>query len=69
MRVNAVSPGGSDKPMAEDDRAKTGRLLKAANLPVGRVDEAKDIAQNLSVLPKEFSTAQSLVVDGGTVLV
>jgi len=39
-------------------------------LPVGRVGEAQDIAQVFLFLMKEgFSTGQTVVVDGGTVLV
>jgi hypothetical protein len=39
-------------------------------LPVGRVGEAHDIAQALLFLMQEgFSTGQTVVVDGGTVLV
>jgi NAD(P)-dependent dehydrogenase (short-subunit alcohol dehydrogenase family) len=40
------------------------------SLPVGRVGEAHDIAQAyLFLMQEEFSTGQTLVVDGGTVLV
>jgi NAD(P)-dependent dehydrogenase (short-subunit alcohol dehydrogenase family) len=39
-------------------------------LPAGRVGEAHDIAQVYLFLMKEgFSTGQTVVVDGGTVLV
>ena len=39
-------------------------------LPVGRVGEAHDIAQAYLFLMREgFSTGQTVVVDGGTVLV
>jgi len=39
-------------------------------LPVGRVGEAHDIAQAYLFLMKEgFATGQTVVVDGGTVLV
>ena len=39
-------------------------------LPVGRVGEAHDIAQAyLFLMTEEFSTGQTVVVDGGTVLV
>jgi NAD(P)-dependent dehydrogenase (short-subunit alcohol dehydrogenase family) len=40
------------------------------SLPVGRVGEADDIAQAFLFLMLEgFSTGQTVVVDGGTVLV
>ena len=40
------------------------------SLPVGRVGEAHDVAQAyLYMMQEEFSTGQTLVVDGGTVLV
>jgi NAD(P)-dependent dehydrogenase (short-subunit alcohol dehydrogenase family) len=39
-------------------------------LPVGRVGEAHDIAQAyLFLMKEEFATGQTIVVDGGTVLV
>jgi NAD(P)-dependent dehydrogenase (short-subunit alcohol dehydrogenase family) len=40
------------------------------SLPVGRVGEAHDVAQVYLFLMQEgFSTGQTVVVDGGTVLV
>jgi len=40
------------------------------SLPVGRVGEPQDIAQAyLFLMQEEFSTGQTLVVDGGSVLV
>jgi NAD(P)-dependent dehydrogenase (short-subunit alcohol dehydrogenase family) len=42
----------------------------AKRLPVGRVGEAHDIAQAYLFLMQEgFATGQTVVVDGGTVLV
>jgi NAD(P)-dependent dehydrogenase (short-subunit alcohol dehydrogenase family) len=39
-------------------------------LPVGRVGEAHDIAQaHLFLMKEKFGTGQTVVVDGGTVLV
>jgi NAD(P)-dependent dehydrogenase (short-subunit alcohol dehydrogenase family) len=39
-------------------------------LPVGRVGEAHDIAQAyLFLMKEEFATGQTVVVDGGTLLV
>jgi NAD(P)-dependent dehydrogenase (short-subunit alcohol dehydrogenase family) len=39
-------------------------------LPVGRVGEAHDIAQAyLFLMQESFATGQTVVVDGGTVLV
>jgi NAD(P)-dependent dehydrogenase (short-subunit alcohol dehydrogenase family) len=73
IRVNAVSPGvvrtnlWQNMPAAEREHLyeSVGR-----NLPVGRVGEAHDIAQAyLFLMQEEFSTGQTLVVDGGTVLV
>jgi NAD(P)-dependent dehydrogenase (short-subunit alcohol dehydrogenase family) len=40
------------------------------SIPVGRVGEASDIAQAyLFLMQENFSTGQTLVVDGGAVLV
>jgi len=39
-------------------------------LPIGRVGEADDVAQAyLFLMQEEFSTGQTVVVDGGMVLV
>jgi NAD(P)-dependent dehydrogenase (short-subunit alcohol dehydrogenase family) len=73
IRVNAVSPGvvRTDlwRTMSETERE---RLFESVgkSLPVGRVGEADDIAQAYLFLMREgFSTGQTVVVDGGTVLV
>jgi NAD(P)-dependent dehydrogenase (short-subunit alcohol dehydrogenase family) len=73
VRVNAVSPGvvrtALWSNMSEADRDAMYRDIGAA-LPVGRVGEARDIAQAYLYLMREgFSTGQVVVVDGGTVLV
>ena len=73
IRVNAVSPGvvrtnlWQNMPAPEQER-----LYESVgnSLPVGRVGEAHDVAQAyLFLMQEEFSTGQTLVVDGGTVLV
>jgi NAD(P)-dependent dehydrogenase (short-subunit alcohol dehydrogenase family) len=53
---------------AEEREALFASVGKA--LPVGRVGEASDIAQAYLFLMQEgFSTGQTVVVDGGAVLV
>jgi NAD(P)-dependent dehydrogenase (short-subunit alcohol dehydrogenase family) len=73
IRVNAVSPGvvrtNLWQSMSSSEREQlfesVGKLL-----PVGRIGEAHDIAQAYLFLMQEgFSTGQTVVVDGGTVLV
>jgi NAD(P)-dependent dehydrogenase (short-subunit alcohol dehydrogenase family) len=73
IRVNAVSPGvvrtNLWQNMSSSEREQlfesVGKLL-----PVKRVGEAHDIAQAYLFLMQEgFSTGQTVVVDGGTVLV
>ncbi|OON68186.1 SDR family oxidoreductase [Hymenobacter sp. CRA2] len=73
IRVNAVAPGvvktdlWAPLPAAEREAlyAQTGQRL-----PVGRVGEAADVAQTyLYLLRERFSTGQTIVVDGGAVLV
>jgi len=73
IRVNIVSPGFIRTPlwrdMAQADReamyASTG-----ARLPVGRVGEADDVAEAYLFLMRQgFATGQTIVVDGGGVLV
>jgi NAD(P)-dependent dehydrogenase (short-subunit alcohol dehydrogenase family) len=73
IRVNAVSPGmvrtNLWQSMTEPERERLYESVGKA-LPVGRVGEAHDIAQAYLFLMQEgFSTGQTLVVDGGTVLV
>jgi NAD(P)-dependent dehydrogenase (short-subunit alcohol dehydrogenase family) len=73
IRVNAVSPGVVRTNLWQNmTAAERERLYESVgnNLPVGRVGEAHDIAQAyLFLMQEEFSTGQTLVVDGGTVLV
>jgi NAD(P)-dependent dehydrogenase (short-subunit alcohol dehydrogenase family) len=71
--VNAVSPGvvrtnlWQNLTVVEREDMYEG---VGKSLPVGRVGEPHDIAQAYLFLMQEgFSTGQTLVVDGGTVLV
>jgi NAD(P)-dependent dehydrogenase (short-subunit alcohol dehydrogenase family) len=73
IRVNAVSPGivrtNLWQTMSASERE---RLFESVgkSLPVGRVGEASEIAQAYLFLMQEgFATGQTIVVDGGTVLV
>src|SRR5579863_5625088 len=73
IRVNAVSPGVVRTnlwlSMSADEREHLYESVGKA-LPVGRVGEPYDIAQAYLFLMQEgFSTGQTVVVDGGTVLV
>nr|WKF60349.1 3-alpha-hydroxycholanate dehydrogenase (NADP(+)) [Paraburkholderia busanensis] len=73
LRVNLVSPGLVRTPlwdgMPEADRAALYASAGAA-LPVGRVGEADDIAgAYLYLMTNRYSTGQTIVVDGGGVLV
>ena len=73
IRVNAVSPGvlrtNLWQSMSVKDRDQLyDRVGK--RLPVDRVGEAHDLGQAYLFLMQEgFSTGQTIVVDGGTVLV
>src|ERR1700719_1670376 len=73
IRVNAVSPGvvrtNLWQAMSASERE---RLYESVGktIPVGRVGEAHDVAQAYLFLMKEgFGTGQTVVVNGGTVLV
>jgi len=73
IRINAVSPGvvrtNLWQNMSSADREQLFESV-GKRLPVGRVGEAHDIAQAYLFLMQEgFSTGQTVVVDGGTVLV
>jgi NAD(P)-dependent dehydrogenase (short-subunit alcohol dehydrogenase family) len=73
IRVNAVSPGVVRTNLWQNMSApERERLFESVgnSLPVGRVGEAHDIAQAYLFLMQEgFATGQTVVVDGGTVLV
>ncbi len=73
IRVNAVSPGVVRTNLWQSiNSVEREQLFESVgkSLPVGRVGEAHDIAQAFLFLMKEgFSTGQTVVVDGGTVLV
>ena len=73
IRVNAVSPGVVRTNLWQSMSAAEREYLYESvykRLPVGRVGEAHDIAQAYLFLMKEgFGTGQTVVVDGGTVLV
>jgi NAD(P)-dependent dehydrogenase (short-subunit alcohol dehydrogenase family) len=73
IRVNAVSPGVVRTNLWQNmSAAERERMYESVgnSLPVGRVGEPYDIAQTYLFLMQEgFSTGQTVVVDGGTVLV
>jgi NAD(P)-dependent dehydrogenase (short-subunit alcohol dehydrogenase family) len=73
IRVNAVSPGVVRTNLWQNmNSVEREQLYESVGkrLPVGRVGEANDIAQAyLYLMQEEFSTGQTVVVDGGTVLV
>jgi NAD(P)-dependent dehydrogenase (short-subunit alcohol dehydrogenase family) len=73
LRVNAVSPGliatNLWQNMSEQDRQA---MYEEADkhFPVGRVGEARDVAAAyLFLMESAFATGQTVVVDGGAVLV
>ena len=73
IRVNAVSPGvvrtNVWQSLSADEREHLYERV-GKTLPVGRVGEPYDIAQAYLFLMQEgFSTGQTVVVHGGTVLV
>jgi NAD(P)-dependent dehydrogenase (short-subunit alcohol dehydrogenase family) len=73
LRVNAVCPGvvrtNLWQNMSSEEREQLFESV-GKRLPVGRVGEARDIAQAYLFLMQEgFGTGQTVVVDGGTVLV
>ena len=73
IRVNAVSPGVVRTNLWQSMTVEEREHLYESvgnSLPVGRVGEPRDIAQAYLFLMQEgFCTGQTLVVDGGTVLV
>lgn len=73
IRVNAVSPGIVRTNLWQNMGApERERLFESVGngLPVGRVGEASEVAEAYLFLMREgFGTGQTLVVDGGAVLV
>jgi NAD(P)-dependent dehydrogenase (short-subunit alcohol dehydrogenase family) len=73
IRVNAVCPGVVRTNLWQSMNADAREQLYESvgnSLPVGRVGEPYDIAQAYLFLMQEgFSTGQTVVVDGGTVLI
>ena len=73
IRVNAVSPGVVRTNLWQNmNSSGRKRFFESVGkrLPVGRVGEAHDIAQAYLFLMREgFGTGQTVVVDGGAVLV
>lgn len=73
IRVNAVSPGVVRTNLWQSMTVEEREHLYESvgnRLPVGRVGEPHDIAQAYLFLMQEgFSTGQTIIVDGGTVLV
>jgi NAD(P)-dependent dehydrogenase (short-subunit alcohol dehydrogenase family) len=73
IRVNIVSPGFVRTPLwsnIPENEREAMYLQVGARLPVGRVGEADDIAQTyLHLMNNAFATGQTIVIDGGGVLV
>jgi NAD(P)-dependent dehydrogenase (short-subunit alcohol dehydrogenase family) len=73
VRVNAVSPGIIDTPIraAMPEAARREMLEKiAAGLPVGRVGQGEDIAQQIvAFMTNGFMTGSIVYLDGGGVIV
>ena len=73
IRVNLVSPGLVRTPLWADLPETDRETLYAASeaaLPVGHVGEAEDLAQTyLYLMTNRYVTGQSIIVDGGGVLV
>lgn len=71
IRVNAIAPGfvlaGMSTPFYEDERIRNNR---AAAVPLGRLGEARDIADGVMFLASErasYISGQTLTVDGGVI--
>lgn len=73
IRVNLVSPGLVRTPLWADLPESEREALYAASgaaLPVGHVGEAEDLAQTyLYLMTNRYATGQTIIVDGGGVLV
>jgi NAD(P)-dependent dehydrogenase (short-subunit alcohol dehydrogenase family) len=72
-RVNVVSPGWVDTPMFEELAGEAKLSLfegMAARLPAGRIATAADIAPAyIFAMESEFTTGQTIHIDGGQSLI
>jgi len=73
IRVNLVSPGLVRTPLWDNLSEFEREALYSASgaaLPVGRVGEAEDLAQTyVYLMTNRYATGQTIIVDGGGVLV
>jgi NAD(P)-dependent dehydrogenase (short-subunit alcohol dehydrogenase family) len=73
IRVNLVSPGLVRTPLWDNLPELEREALYSASgaaLPVGRVGEAEDVAQTyVHLMTHRYATGQTMIVDGGGVLV
>ena len=72
ITVNCVAPGWVDTDMTASSLDRGGRARIAANIPIGRVAEPRDIAGPIVFLCTEMArhiTGEILNVNGGSVLV
>jgi len=73
IRVNLVSPGLVRTPLWDNLPEFEREALYSASsaaLPVGRVGEAEDLAQTyVYLMSNRYATGQTIIVDGGGVLV
>ena len=69
IRINAIAPAMTDTPMSENLlKSETGRKISDSMHPVGRIGEAKEIADVASWLidgAPEWMTGQIIGVNGG----
>jgi NAD(P)-dependent dehydrogenase (short-subunit alcohol dehydrogenase family) len=73
VRVNIVSPGVVKTPLwreMPDEARESPYASEARRLPVGHVADAQEIAEGyLYLMRQTFVTGQTLVIDGGGLLV
>ncbi len=73
VRVNSVCPGDIDTPLLHDEAVQLGQddsefMEEAADRPLSRVGQPKDIANTVLFLASDLSswiTGTSILVDGG----
>ncbi|NQV47034.1 MAG: SDR family oxidoreductase [Rhodospirillaceae bacterium] len=74
IRVNAICPGETDTPMLEREYAELGlsnaegRVVSAADIPLGRIGSPEEIANTVVFMASEsasFITGTAFLVDGG----
>ena len=72
VAVNCICPGGADTAQPRGHRTEEELYASAARIPLGRIGQPRDMAKAAVFLASDrarFVTGQTLVVNGGAIMV